>query len=155
MREHQLVVDSGSPFFKPLSKQDSRNLAVLTAPADIRIPARSVLRTELCVRTARGDLSPPGQAGISSSAHDDLGIWDTLDLTSEEGKVTCIVSNAGEDDNFYKEGDILGFFDPVSKENLEKGLKEECIYSIFYDFSKEPQEPLRGPASVRRKRKTS
>jgi len=148
MREHQLVVDSGSPFFKPLSKQDARNLAVLTAPADIRVPARSIFRTELCVRTARGDLSPPGQAGISSTAHDNLGVWDTLDVTDAKGKVTCIVSNAGEDDNFFKEGDIVGFFDPVSKENLSQGLKEEHIDSVFTDFSREPEEPLRGPANV-------
>jgi hypothetical protein len=28
MREHQLVVDSGSPFFKPLSKQDLQPLLI-------------------------------------------------------------------------------------------------------------------------------
>jgi putative transposase len=148
IREQQLVLDSGSPFFKALPKEDSRNLAVLQATQDMVIPMRTIQRTELHVRTARGCSFPEGKSGVAAAAHDDLGIWDSLSTTNVMGNVPCIVSNISFEDKQYRKGDILGYFSPLSDSEVNKGLSEEKIDSIFSDFSKEPQEPLRGPCST-------
>ena len=61
---------------------------------------RTVLRTELFVRTARGtpippiqQQQPPGTSGVSSTAWDEVGVWDTLNTVDSCNRVITVVVN--------------------------------------------------------------
>ena len=69
---------------------------------------RTVRRTELFVRTARGSPIPPGTSGVSSSAWDEVGVWDTLNTVDSCGRVVTVVVNITDEVQYFKKGEIVG-----------------------------------------------
>ena len=53
---------------------------------------------------------PCGTFGISTMAHDHLGDWDSLSKVDSEARVFSVFTNALQDDQFFKQGEIIGFF---------------------------------------------
>ena len=101
------------------------------------------------VKSARGKKMRCGTFGISTMAHDRLGVWDSLSKVDSEARVFSVFTNALQDDQFFKQGDIIGFFQPIQEEDvLEHGLPEASLDEVFSDFSREPKDPKVGPLSV-------
>ena len=71
-------IEADHVFFKKFPLQESVSCSTLTAPEDFSVSPRTVLCTELFMRTARGTPIPPGTSGVSSTAWDEVGVWDTL-----------------------------------------------------------------------------
>ena len=59
-----------------------------------------------------------------------------------------MLTNTTNDEQFYKAGEIVGFFQLVPEEDiLEQGLPEARIDEVFSDFSREPKENVPGACS--------
>ena len=59
--------------------------------------------------------------------------------------IFSVQTNTTNDEQFYKAGEIVGFFQPVLEEDiLEHGLPEARIDEVFSDFSREPKDPIPG-----------
>ena len=102
---------------------------------------RTVLRTELFVRTARGTPIPPGTSGVSSTAWDEVGVWDTLNTVDSCGRIVTVVVNITDEVQYFKKGEIVGYFSPIEDDVLEKGLAGDSIDAVFGHFSREPEDP--------------
>ena len=148
IRETQMVIEPDHIFFKEMPETSNRELATLRATSDFTLQARTALRTELAAKTARGEMIPWGVSGVSATAERDVGLWDTLDTVDQFGNVCSIVTNITDDPISYLKGEIVGFFQPLSQEDIENGVSEKSIDSIFNNFSKEPEEPYLGKAKT-------
>ena len=82
-------------------------------------------------------------------AHDRLGVWDSLGKVDSEARVFSVFTNALQDNKFFKQGEIVGFFQPIQEEDvLEHGLPEARLDEVFSDFSREPKDPEVGLSVV-------
>ena len=109
---------------------------------DLTVPARSVIKIPVKVKSATGKKMPCGTFGISSMAYDRLGIWDSLSKVDSEARLFSVFTNALQDDQFFKQGEIIGFFQPIQEEDtLEHGLQEARLDEVFSDFSRKPKDP--------------
>ena len=100
------------------------------------------------MKSARGKKILAGTYGICSAAHDRLGVWDSLNRVNHEAVIFSVLSNITNDEQFYKAGDIVGFFQPVPEEDIVKhGLPKARIDKVFSDFSREPKDPIPGASS--------
>ena len=82
-------------------------------------------------------------------AHDQLGVWDLLGKVDSKARVFSVFTNALQYDQFFKQGEIIGFFQPIQEEDvLEHGLPEARLDEVFSNFSREPKDPKVGPSSV-------
>ena len=88
VREQQLCIEADNVFFKKFPLEESVSCSTLTAPEDFSVSTRTVLRTELFVRTAHGTPIPSGTSGVSSTAWDEVGVWDTLNTVDSCGTVS-------------------------------------------------------------------
>ena len=67
--------------------------------------------------------------------------------------IFSVLTNIANDEQFYKTGDIAGFFQPVPEEDIcgtritGSGLPEARIDEVFSDFSREPKDPIPGVSS--------
>ena len=114
----------------------------------LTVPARSVIRIPVKVKSARGKKMPCGTFGISM-AHDRLGFWDSLSKVDSEARVFTVLTNALQDDQFFKQVEIVGFLQPIQEEDvLEHGLPEARLDEVFSGFSREPKDPEVGPFVV-------
>jgi transposase InsO family protein len=148
IKEQQMILTPEDSFFRPLSKSEDHSLATLSPAYDTILQPRSVLRTSLQVKSARGEQFISGISGVASAGADDVGVWDTLSTTNSIGQVVTVVTNPTDQPVFLKRSQVIGFFHPLSREDLEKGKSEEEIDAIFSDFTKEPKEPIRGPCAT-------
>ena len=58
-------------------------------------------------------------------------------------------TNGLQDDQLFKQGEIVGFFQPIQEEDvLEHGLPEARLDEEFSDFSRDPRNPKVGPSVV-------
>ena len=56
-----------------------------------------------------------------------------------------MLTNIINDEQFYKTGDIVGFFQPVPEDDIvEHGLPEARIEEVFLDFLRELKDPIPG-----------
>ena len=92
------------------------------------------------MRTARGTPIPPGTSGVSSTAWDEVGVWDTLNTVDSCGRVVTVVVNITDEVQYFKKGDIVGYFSPIEDSVLEKGLAGDSIDAVFGHFSREPED---------------
>ena len=97
------------------------------------------------VKSPRGDQIASDISGVASAGADEVGVWDTLSTTNSTGHVVTVVTNPTDKPLFLKRSQVIGFFHPLSREDLERGKSEDEIDAIFSDFTKEPKEPIRGP----------
>ena len=74
--------------------------SVLTAVEDLTVPARFLIRIPVNVKSARGKKMSCGTFGISTMAHDRLGVWDSLSKVDSEARVFSVL----QDDQFFKQG---------------------------------------------------
>ena len=58
-----------------------------------------------------------------------------------------MVTNMSDEEIIFRRGAVVGFFTPLSSDQVEKGLSEDAIDAVFSDFSREPSEPERGLSS--------
>ena len=101
---------------------------------------RTVLRTELFVRTARGTPIPPGTSGVSSTAWVKVGVWDTLNTVDLCNRVITVMVNITDEVQYSKKGEIVGYFSPIEEDILKNGLAGESTDEVFWHFSREPAE---------------
>ena len=149
IRESQLCISTDHVFYSNLPASDNMACCVLTAIKDLTVPARSVLKIPAKVKSARGKKMLCGTFGISNMAHDRLGVWDSLSKVESEARVFSVFTNALQDGQFFKQGEIIGFFQPIQEEGvLEHGLPEARLDEVFSDFSREPKDPEVGPSGV-------
>ena len=65
------------------------------AMEDLKVPGRSVIKIPVKVKSARGKKMPCTTFGISTMAHDRLGVWDSLSkVDSEARRVFSVFINA-------------------------------------------------------------
>ena len=146
IREQQMVIDADHVFFKSLPKNEQFQCATLRASRDFGVSPRTVMRIDLSVSNALGTPLDPGIFGVSGSAFDQVGVWDTLNEVDRYGTVCTVVTNTSSEEVIFRRGEIVGFFSPLSDNAMRQGLSEAKIDAIFNDFSKEPKEPHKGPA---------
>ena len=140
IRESQLCISADHVFSSNLPATDNRACSVLTEIEYLTVPARSVIKIPVKVKSARGKKMPCGTFGIS---------WDSLSKVDSEARVFSVFTNALQDDQFFKQGKIIGFFKPIQEEDvLEHGLLEARLDEVFSDFSREPKDPKVGPSGV-------
>ena len=66
-----------------------------------------------------------------------------------EARVFSVFTNALQDNQFFKQGEIVGFVQPIQEEDvLEHRLPEARLDEVFSDFSREPKDPKVGPSVV-------
>ena len=136
-------------FYSNLPATENMACSVLTAIEDLTVPVRSVIKIPVKVKSAKGKKMPCGTFGISSMAHDQLGVWDSLSKVDSEARVFSVFTNALQDDQFFKQGEIIGFFQPIQEEDvLEHGLPEARLDEVFSDFSRDPKDPKVVPSVV-------
>ena len=56
--------------------------------------------------------------------------------------------NITDEVQYFKKGDIVGYFSPIEDSVLEKGLAGDSIDAVFGHFSREPEDPTPGSSSV-------
>ena len=106
---------------------------VLTATEALTVPPLSVIRVPVKVKSAKKILA--GTYGICSTAHGKLGVRDSSNRVNHDAVIFSVLTNITNDEQFYKTGDIVGFFQPVPKEDIvEHGLPEVRIDEVFLDF---------------------
>ena len=110
IRESQLCILEDHVFFTSLPASDNMACSVLTAVEDLTVLARSLIRIPMKVKSAQGKKMPCGTFGISTMAHDCLGVWDSLSNVDSEARAFSVFTNALQDDKFFKQGEIVGFF---------------------------------------------
>ena len=112
---------------------DKVECSVLTETVALTVPPLSVLRVPVKVKSARGKKILAGPNGICSSAHNWLGVWDSLNKVNHEAVIFSVLTYTTNDEQFYKAGDIVGFFQMVQEEDiLEHGLPKARIYEVFF-----------------------
>ena len=74
IQESQLCILEDHVFFTSLPASDNMACSVLTAVEDLKVPARSVIRSPVKVKSARGKKMPCGTFGIATMTHDQLGV---------------------------------------------------------------------------------
>jgi transposase InsO family protein len=149
IKEQQMILTPEDNFFRPLTKTEDFSLATLSPSFDTVLQPRSVIRTNLQVKSARGHLFQQGITGVASTGTDDIGIWDTLSSTDAVGQIVTVISNPTDQPVFVRRSQAIGFFHPLTDDQLRAGRTEDQIDAIFSDFTKEPKEPLRGPCEVK------
>ena len=95
-------------FFQKLPFMDNVERSVLTA-----VPPLSVVRVPVKLKSARGKKILAGTYRICFTAHDKLGVWDSLNRVNHEAVIFSVLTNITNDEQFYKTGDIVRFFQPV------------------------------------------
>ena len=124
---------------------DNVECSVLTATEALTVPPLSVIRVPVKVKSAMGKKILAGTYGICSTAHNKLGVWDSLNRVNPDAVIFSVLTNITNDEQFYKTGDIVGFFQPLPEEDIvEHGLPEALIDEVFLDFSREPKDPIPG-----------
>ena len=148
IRETQLCISGDHLFYQKLPFMDNIKCSVLTATEALTVPPLSVIRVPVKVKSARGKKILSGTYGIYSTAHNRLGVWDSLNRVNQDAIIFSVLTNTTNDEQFYKTGDIVGFFQPVPEEDIvEHGLPEARIDEMFSDFSREPKDPIPGASS--------
>ena len=129
IHETQLCVSGDHLFYQNLPFIDNVEFSVLTATEALTVPPLSVIRVPVKVKAARRKKILAGPYGICSTAHDRLGVWDSLNRVNHEAVIFSVLTNITNDEQFYKAGDIVVFFQPVLEEDiLEHGLQ---LYPYF------------------------
>ena len=158
IRDSQLCISADHVFFSNLPATGNMMCSVLTPVEDWTVPARSVIRIPVKVKSARDKKMPWGTFGISTMAHDDRqGVRDSWSKVDSEARVFSVFANALQHDQFFKQGEIVRFFQPVQGEDImehdlpeawidEHGLPEAWI-DIFSDLSREAKDPKVGPSA--------
>ena len=104
------------------------------------------MRVPIKVKSARGKKILAWTCGICSTVHDRL--WDSLKRVNHEAVIFSVLTKITDDEQFYKAGDIVGFFQPVPEEDIvEHGLPEARIDEVFLNFLWEPKDPIPGASS--------
>ena len=144
----QLYISGDHLFYQNLPFLDNVECSVLTVTEALTVPPLLVIRVSVKVKSVRGKKILAGTYGICSTAHDRLGVWDSLNRVNHEAVIFSVLTNITHNEQFYKAGDIVGFFQPVPEEDiLEHGLPEARIDEVFLDFSRDPKDPIPGASS--------
>ena len=69
-----------------------------------------VFRTEFSVGKAHGFIITAGTSGIASTAWDEIGVWDTLNMVIFCGKILSVVVNVSDKVQYLKKGEIVDYF---------------------------------------------
>ena len=56
--------------------------------------------------------------------------------------------NITDEVQYFKKGEIVGYFSPIEDNVLEKGLAGDSIDTVFGHFSREPEDPTPGSSSI-------
>ena len=64
------------------------------------------------------------------------------------GRIVTVVVNITDEVQYFKKGEIVGYFSPIEDNILEKGLACDSIDAVFGHFSREPEDPAPGSSSV-------
>ena len=77
-----------------------------------------------------------------------MGVWDTLNTVDSCNRVITVVVNITDEVQYFKKGEIVGYFSPIEKDVLKHGLAGESIDAVFGHFSREPEDPAPGSSSI-------
>ena len=131
--EQQLCIEDDHMFFQKFPLEESVPFSTLTEPNYFPVSPRTVFCTELCVPTARGSPIPAGTSGVASTAWDEVGVLDTLNMFDFCGRIASVVVNVPDKMQYFKKDD-----------DLKKGLAGDSIAEVFGHFSCEPEDPTPG-----------
>ena len=56
--------------------------------------------------------------------------------------------NITDEVQYFKKGEIVGYFSPIKEDILKQGLAGESIDEVFGHFFREPADPTPGPSSI-------
>ena len=56
--------------------------------------------------------------------------------------------NITDEVQYFKKGEIVGYFSPIEEDILKNGLSGESLDEVFGHFSREPADPTPGPSSI-------
>ena len=149
IKEERMIVDGveDKVYFKDRSMKEGEtwHAAALCAITAEKIEPRMVVKMTLEPRIAEKVLEA-GTLGICYGAHGaPLTIWDTLTGVNNEGRVTMVVANFGEETVNVKPNDCIGFMkNPEHDETEIIEGNDEFIHAMFGEMGEDCKEPEKG-----------